>query len=209
MTSKVLLEEHSEEITLVNSFSIKHLLHDSIATLWETGNQLFRKGQYGDAIEKYFQALTRLEKGEVLDLFLNVTYQTHYPFDSHRMRLLRFILCIRTSKRIISTLDTIQCSLFNIICTCDFIFTEKSDQVVNRSLLHSNRATCHLKTSEEVTLTKPVFLYSTIATLREAETVTPLKRLRNAEKVVRPKCYSRVVYLSLESCTGGFLPTAP
>ena len=37
-------------------------------------------------------------------------------------------------------------------------FTEKSDQVVNRSLLHSNRASCHLKTPEEVTLAKPVFI---------------------------------------------------
>ena len=54
-----------------------------------------------------------------------------------------------------------------------FIFTEISDQVVNRSLLHSNRATCHLKTSEEVTLAKPAFfiqypLPDSISTLREA-----------------------------------------
>ena len=52
-----------------------------------------------------------------------------------------------------------------------FIFTEKSDQVVNRSLLHSNRATCHLKTSEEVTLAKPVFIQyllpDSVATVRE------------------------------------------
>ena len=32
MKSNVLVEEHSEEVTLVNSFSIWHLLHDSIAT---------------------------------------------------------------------------------------------------------------------------------------------------------------------------------
>ena len=45
MTLNVLLEEHSEEVTLVNSVSIQHLLHDSITTLWETGNQLFREEQ--------------------------------------------------------------------------------------------------------------------------------------------------------------------
>ena len=70
----------------------------------------------------------------------------------------------------ISALNKIYCSLFHIIFT--FFFTEKSDQVVNRSLLHSNEATCHLKTSEEVTLAKPVFIQyllpDSIATLGEA-----------------------------------------
>ena len=71
----------------------------------------------------------------------------------------------------ISALNKIYCSLFHIIFT--FFFTEKSDQVVNRSLLQSDRATCHLKTSEEVTLAKPAFfiqhlLPDSIATLREA-----------------------------------------
>ena len=51
----------------------------------EAGNQLFREGQYGDAIEKYSEALTRIEKGELLtytlfyllvDLCLGLVY---YP----------------------------------------------------------------------------------------------------------------------------------
>ena len=45
MTLNVLLEEHSEEVTLVNSVSIQHLLHDSIAALRETVSQLFREEQ--------------------------------------------------------------------------------------------------------------------------------------------------------------------
>ena len=47
MKSNVLLDEHSEEVTLklVDSFSIQHLLRDIKATLRETGNQLFREEQ--------------------------------------------------------------------------------------------------------------------------------------------------------------------
>ena len=65
-----MLKKHSKEITLVNSFSMQHLLHDFIAMLRETGKQLFREGQYGDAIEKYSEVLTRLEKGELLTYIL-------------------------------------------------------------------------------------------------------------------------------------------
>ena len=66
MTSGAVIEKPPEEVTLAKPVFIQYPLPDSIATLREAGNQLFREGQYGDAIEKYSEALTRLEKGELL-----------------------------------------------------------------------------------------------------------------------------------------------
>ena len=66
VTSGAVIEKPPEEITLAKPVFIQYPLSDSIATLREAGNQLFREGQYGDAIEKYSEALTRLEKGELL-----------------------------------------------------------------------------------------------------------------------------------------------
>ena len=66
VTSGAVIEKPSEEVTLAKPVFIQYPLSDSIATLREAGNQLFREGQYGDAIEKYSEALTRLEKGELL-----------------------------------------------------------------------------------------------------------------------------------------------
>lgn len=59
----VVMEKPPEEVAMVRPVYIKHPLPGPIAKLREDGNQLFREGQYGDAIQKYTEALNKLNKG--------------------------------------------------------------------------------------------------------------------------------------------------
>ncbi|XP_061185926.1 sperm-associated antigen 1-like [Saccostrea echinata] len=92
-SSGAVVAKPPEEVALVRPVFIQHPLPGPIAKLREEGNQLFREGQYGDAIQKYTEALKRLQK-------------------------------------------------------------EKTDQIVNKSLIHSNRAACYLKTGDCATAVK-------------------------------------------------------
>ncbi|XP_062574772.1 sperm-associated antigen 1-like isoform X2 [Saccostrea cucullata] len=92
-SSGAVVPKPAEEVALVRPVFVQHPLPGPIAKLREEGNQLFREGQYGEAIQKYTQALERLQK-------------------------------------------------------------EKTDQIVNKSLIHSNRAACYLKTGDCSTAVK-------------------------------------------------------
>ena len=108
--------KNSEEVTLAKPVFIQHLLPDSIATLREPGNRLFR-GRCREILRGSDRARER------------------WVTDIH------FVLFVK--RRLMSSLLLI---LISIIYKC-VILTEKSDQVVNRSLFHSNRDACHLKTA--------------------------------------------------------------
>jgi hypothetical protein len=56
-------DKSAEEVAMVRPVYIQHPLPDPLAKLREEGNQLFREGQYGEAIQKYTEALNKLNKG--------------------------------------------------------------------------------------------------------------------------------------------------
>lgn len=63
MASSAVVEKPPEELAPVRPMFIWYPLPGPIANLREEGNQLFREGQYGEAIHKYTEALNKLEEG--------------------------------------------------------------------------------------------------------------------------------------------------
>lgn len=57
------VEKPPEELAPVRPVFIQYPFPGPIAKLREEGNQLFREGQYGDAVIRYTEALNKLEKG--------------------------------------------------------------------------------------------------------------------------------------------------
>lgn len=64
MASSNIVEKPPEELAPVRPVFIQYPLPGLIANLREEGNQLFREGQYGEAVDKYTEALNGLEKGK-------------------------------------------------------------------------------------------------------------------------------------------------
>lgn len=62
MASSAVVEKPPEELAPVRPVFIRYPLPGPIANLREEGNQLFREGQYGEAIHKYTEALNKLEE---------------------------------------------------------------------------------------------------------------------------------------------------
>lgn len=63
MASSAVVEKPPEELAPVRPVFIQYPFPGPIAKLREEGNQLFREGQYGDAVIRYTEALNKLEKG--------------------------------------------------------------------------------------------------------------------------------------------------